>query len=73
MIHADVIVYQHPKDCHRYVALIGTDWQTWPAVEGGWADRQRFPEPTNDALLKLLELPPANARLALRLSGADRD
>lgn len=72
MIADDVVVYEHPSKPHQYVALIGTDWQTWPATEGGWADRQRFPEPTNDALLRLHELPAFNAMLALRLSGVDR-
>lgn len=70
MIAEDVIVFEYDNG-RDYVALIGEHWHRWPAVQGGWLLKSRFPEPTNDALLTLQELPPFNARLALRLSGVE--
>jgi hypothetical protein len=74
----DVMVYEAPggKDYVMHVDEAMNGWQPgwwrWPAEQHGWTQRKRMPEPGTDTLLSWHELPPKNAVLALRLSGADR-
>lgn len=66
-MNADVLVYD--VDHGRfYVANFGeSGWVKWPAEVDGWRQRVKTTDPGDDAW----ELPPRNAALALRLSGAD--
>jgi hypothetical protein len=66
MERGDVIVYGVPRQ-HRYLARFDElGWIEWPAKEGGWHERKSGKESDVDTRR---ELPPENARLALRLSG----
>ena len=63
---SDVRVYADPDGRH-YVASFGAVWVRWPAETGGWADRMAW---SASAVDHCTELPPRNAWLALRLTGA---
>jgi hypothetical protein len=65
VIHEDIIVYLHPDGFH-YVALIGEQWQRWPAVAHGWLSKQGCPATLVD---QCYELEPKLGDLALQLSG----
>lgn len=62
----DVVVY---GVAHKFEYIARFDelgWLTWPAHERGWDERRSGKESDVDTRR---ELPPSNARLALRLSG----
>lgn len=62
----DVVVYGVAHK-HEYIARFDElGWLTWPAKERGWDERRSGKESDVDTRR---ELPPENARLALRLSG----
>jgi hypothetical protein len=51
---------------HHYVAYVDEQWWRWPAERGGWRDRKRVGA---GYVAACYELAPANAVLALKLSG----
>lgn len=66
-MNTDILVYDVDRG-RRYAAHFGEDgWLTWPAREGGWAERKTCNDPGDGAW----ELPPFNAALALLLSGVE--
>lgn len=68
MAFSDPLVYFHTNGL-TYVAVDDNGvWWAWPAQEGGWMLRRRCDATLADACE---EAEPENARLALRLSGAE--
>jgi hypothetical protein len=61
----DTLVYD--LDGRNYVANFDGQWLRWPAEVNGWALRVTCGDPGDQAY----EYPPAQARLALMLSGVD--
>lgn len=63
----DTIVYEAPGS-NDYVAHVGElGWLRWPSKEDGWAERKPCAASLADTCR---ELPPFNAWLAFKLSGA---
>jgi hypothetical protein len=66
MERGDVVVYGVAGKFEYIARFDELGWIAWPATQDGWSKRRSGKESDVDSSR---ELPPENARLALRLSG----
>jgi hypothetical protein len=66
------VLYWTVGRSYEYVACVGEDreWYRWPAVEGGWSQRQKLRNAPTDRELRAFHEPSTwHVWLSLRLSG----